>query len=94
MWVDLSIAETPFRANDRTATAMTINGTLPGPVVRLREGENVTLNVTNRLQEVSSIHWHGLLVPPDMDGVQSGTYWFHSHSGGTGTKGSLRNNDH
>ncbi|MFY9271107.1 MAG: copper resistance system multicopper oxidase [Candidatus Manganitrophaceae bacterium] len=100
--IDLMIAETPFRVGDRTATAMTINGTVPGPLVRLREGEEVTLRVTNRLKEASSIHWHGLLLPPEMDGVpgvsfggippgttftyrfplkQSGTYWFHSHSG-------------
>lgn len=100
--IDLTISETPFPIDHRTATAMTINGTVPGPLVRLREGEEVTLNVTNRLKEIASIHWHGLLVPPDMDGVpgvsfggikpgttftyhfplkQSGTYWFHSHSG-------------
>jgi CopA family copper-resistance protein len=48
---------------------MTINGSLPGPVIRLREGEEALLRVTNRLKETSSIHWHGLLVPPDMDGV-------------------------
>ena len=66
---DLVIAEAPLRVGSRTGTAMTINGTLPGPLVRLREGEDVTLNVTNRLKETSSIHWHGLLVPPDMDGV-------------------------
>ena len=82
---------------------MTINGTIPGPVIRLKEGQQATLRVTNRLEESTSIHWHGLLLPPDMDGVpgvsfagiepgatftyrfpvrQSGTYWFHSHSGG------------
>ena len=67
--VDLVIAETAVPIGDHTATAITINGTIPGPLVRLREGELVTLNVTNRLQETSSIHWHGVLVPPDMDGV-------------------------
>ena len=101
--VDLVIAETPLRIGSRNVTAMTINGTVPGPLLRVREGEDVTLNVTNRLHEIASIHWHGVLVPPDMDGVpgvsfagikpgttftyrfpvkQSGTYWFHSHSGG------------
>lgn len=100
--IDLTIAETPFRVDDRTAKAITINGTVPGPLVRLREGEEVTLRVANRLKEIASVHWHGMLVPPDMDGVpgvsfggikpgttftyrfplkQSGTYWFHSHSG-------------
>ena len=48
---------------------MTINGRVPGPIIRLREGQKVTLNVTNRLRHTSSIHWHGVLVPPDMDGV-------------------------
>ena len=101
--VDLTIAETLFRLDGRTATAMTINGTIPGPIIRLKEGQYATLRVTNRLEEITSIHWHGLLVPPEMDGVpgvsfggikpgttftyqflvrQSGTYWFHSHSGG------------
>jgi CopA family copper-resistance protein len=67
--IDLTIAETPFRVGDRTGKAKTINGTLPGPIIRLKEGQVVTLNVTNRLKETSSIHWHGLLVPPAMDGV-------------------------
>lgn len=67
--IDLTIAETPFRVGNRTATAGTINGTVPGPLIRLREGQDVTLRVTNRLKETSSIHWHGVLVPPDMDGV-------------------------
>src|SRR5688500_4176649 len=56
--IDLTIAESPFRVNDRTATAMTINGTVPGPLLRLREGQDITLNVTNRLSEDSSIHLH------------------------------------
>lgn len=106
--IDLTISETPFTVNGRTATAMTVNGTIPGPVVRLREGQDATLRVTNRLAEITSIHWHGLLVPPEMDGVpgvsfggikpgttfvyrfpvkQSGTYWFHSHSGGQEMRG-------
>ena len=67
--IDLTIAETPFRVGTRTGTATTINGTVPGPLIRLREGQEVTLRVTNRLKETASIHWHGVLVPPDMDGV-------------------------
>ncbi|MDQ1470098.1 MAG: hypothetical protein QOJ99_1578 [Bryobacterales bacterium] len=67
--IDLVIAETPFGVRGRTGTAMTINNTVPGPLIRLREGQDVTLNVTNRLKETSSIHWHGVLVPTDMDGV-------------------------
>ena len=101
--IDLSISEQLFLLDGRTATAMTINGTIPGPIIRLKEGQLATLRVTNRLEESSSIHWHGLLLPPEVDGVpgvsfsgiepgatftyrftvkQSGTYWFHSHSGG------------
>jgi len=72
--IDLTIAETPFRVGDRTGTAVTINGTVPGPLIRLREGQEVTINVTNRLQETSSIHWHGILLPPEMDGVPGVSY--------------------
>ena len=89
-----------FTGRSRIATA--INGTVPGPTLRWKEGETVTLKVTNNLSEVSSIHWHGLILPNGMDGVpgltydgikpgktfvyrfpvtQSGTYWYHSHSG-------------
>ena len=101
--IDLTIGEQLFRLDDRTAPAITINGTIPGPIIRLKEGQLATLRVTNRLKEDTSIHWHGLLLPPAVDGVpgvsfagikpgatftyrfpvrQSGTYWFHSHSGG------------
>ena len=101
--IDLTISEHLFRLDDRTGTAVTINGTIPGPVIRLKEGQRAMLRVTNRLKEITSIHWHGILLPPSMDGVpgvsfagiepgatfmyrfpvkQSGTYWFHSHSGG------------
>ena len=48
---------------------MTINGSLPGSLIRLREGEEAVIRVTNKLNETSSLHWHGLLVPPEMDGV-------------------------
>lgn len=78
------------------------NGASPGPVLRFKEGEDVTINVTNNLSESTSIHWHGLILPYQQDGVpgisyagiesgetftyrfpivQSGTYWFHSHTG-------------
>lgn len=66
---DLTIGETPLAIGDRRATATGINGTVPGPLVRLQEGQRVRLNVTNTLSEDSSIHWHGLLLPTDMDGV-------------------------
>ncbi len=106
--IDLTIEETPITVNGRTATAMAFNGTIPGPIIRLREGQEVTLRVTNRLTEITSIHWHGILLPPEVDGVpgvsfagitpgttftyrfpvkQSGTYWYHSHSGGQEMRG-------
>ena len=66
---DLTIGKTPITIGDRRAAATGINGTVPGPLVRLKEGQRVTLNVTNALDEDTSIHWHGLLVPTNMDGV-------------------------
>ncbi len=66
---DLTIAETPIRISGRKAMATTINGTVPGPLLRFREGDEVIIRVTNRLKEDTSIHWHGVLVPSDMDGV-------------------------
>ena len=66
---DLVIARTPFGFGGQQGSAITINGTVPGPILRFREGETVTLRVTNRLDQDTSIHWHGLLVPNEMDGV-------------------------
>ena len=66
---NLIIDETPLTFSGRRARAVTINGTVPGPLLRFREGEEVVLRVDNRLREDTSIHWHGLLVPPEMDGV-------------------------
>src|SRR5690606_40494092 len=66
---DLAIRETPFTVAGRRTNAVTINGTVPGPLLRLREGEESIVRVRNELREDTSIHWHGLLVPPEMDGV-------------------------
>lgn len=65
----LTIAETPVNLTGRTRLATTVNGGVPGPLLRLREGETVTLRVSNQLRVPTSIHWHGLLVPASMDGV-------------------------
>ncbi|QYJ00701.1 copper resistance system multicopper oxidase [Thalassovita mediterranea] len=99
---DLDVGEFAVNIGGKMGHAVGVNGTLPAPLIRFREGEEVTLNVTNRLKADTSIHWHGLLVPFYMDGVpgvsfpgikpgetfqykfavpQSGTYWYHSHSG-------------
>jgi FtsP/CotA-like multicopper oxidase with cupredoxin domain len=59
----------PLTINSRLATATGVNGQVPAPILRWREGDTVTLAVTNRLSEPSSIHWHGIRVPSPMDGV-------------------------
>jgi CopA family copper-resistance protein len=100
--IALTIDHAAWTVDGRAGHAVTVNGTLPAPILRLKEGQNVRLSVTNRLPETASIHWHGILVPFQMDGVpgvtfpgippgetfvyefpviQSGTYWYHSHSG-------------
>ncbi|MBK6004745.1 copper resistance system multicopper oxidase [Ramlibacter ginsenosidimutans] len=99
---DLRIGATPINITGKPRMATTVNGSLPGPLLRWKEGSTVTLRVTNTLPVTSSIHWHGILLPAAMDGVpgfsfdgiqpgetfvyrfpvrQSGTYWYHSHSG-------------
>ena len=98
----ITIAHQHFGVDGRMGHAVTMNGTIPGPLLRLKEGERVRIAVRNELDEDTSIHWHGVLVPFQMDGVpgisfpgikprstfvyefpikQSGTYWYHSHSG-------------
>ena len=67
--IRLNIAETSFKVDGRTGHAIAINGTIPAPLIRLREGETVRLVVNNMLDEDTSIHWHGLIVPMQMDGV-------------------------
>ncbi|OKS58528.1 copper resistance system multicopper oxidase [Pseudomonas syringae] len=66
---DLFIGETPVNITGKARTAMAINGGIPGPLLRWREGDTVTLRVKNRLKETTSIHWHGIILPANMDGV-------------------------
>ena len=66
---ELVVGDTSVRIAGQTATATGINGTVPGPLLRWREGDAVDLRVRNELAAASSIHWHGLLLPTDMDGV-------------------------
>ncbi len=83
---------------------ITVNGGIPAPTLRFTEGDEAVIHVTNKMDEPTSIHWHGLLLPGDQDGVtgfngykaiepettftyrfpirQTGTYWYHSHTGG------------
>jgi CopA family copper-resistance protein len=100
--IRLRIAHQMMTIDGRQTHGIGINGTVPAPLIRLREGQRVRLHVENTLDEDSSIHWHGLILPFHMDGVpgvsfpgikprstftyefpvvQSGTYWYHSHSG-------------
>lgn len=67
--IALNIGETAITVGGRTGHAITVNGTLPAPLIRMREGDTVRLAVTNHLDIDSSIHWHGLLLPFQMDGV-------------------------
>jgi FtsP/CotA-like multicopper oxidase with cupredoxin domain len=66
---DLEIAELPVNFTGKRRIATAVNGSVPAPVLRLREGDTVTLRVRNGLKEMSSIHWHGIIVPAEMDGV-------------------------
>lgn len=66
---DLYIGELPVNITGAARTAMAINGSLPGPILRWREGDTVTLRVRNRLKQDTSIHWHGIILPTNMDGV-------------------------
>ncbi len=72
--INLSINEEAISIGGRSAQATTINGTVPGPLVRLKEGTDAVLRVTNHLNEDSSIHWHGLILPFRMDGVPGLSY--------------------
>ena len=99
---DLNIGYQPVNFTGKHRMATAVNGSVPAPILRWREGERVTLRVKNNLAKDSSLHWHGLILPAEMDGVpglsfdgikpgetfeyqfdvnQSGTYWYHSHSG-------------
>jgi CopA family copper-resistance protein len=99
---DLEVGETTLDIDGKPRRALAVNDSVPGPTLRFREGEDLVIKVTNRLDEDTSVHWHGLILPNDQDGVpgltydgiapgetftyrfpaqQSGTYWYHSHSG-------------
>lgn len=66
---DLTIGHTAVSITGRERLAVTVNGSLPAPVLHWQEGDAVTLRVSNRLSEPTSIHWHGILLPTGMDGV-------------------------
>lgn len=72
--ISLEIDEAALSIGGRKAHPITANATIPGPLIRLREGQDVTIRVTNHLEEDSSIHWHGILLPANMDGVPGVSY--------------------
>ena len=110
---DLTISKQPVIVNGKKTIGTLINNSLPAPTLKMREGDTVVIRVHNQMDESTSIHWHGLLVPFEMDGVpgisfdgipanstftykfklkQSGTYWYHSHTGfqeQTGMRGAI-----
>ena len=101
---DLSISRETINITGQPLQKVTVNGTIPAPTLRFKRGEEATIHVTNKMDVPTSLHWHGLLVPGQMDGVsglngfqeiqsgktftyhftlrQTGTYWYHAHSGG------------
>ncbi|MEP2777247.1 MAG: copper resistance system multicopper oxidase [Luteolibacter sp.] len=72
--IDLVIDKHTLDIGGRRVPALAVNGMVPGPLVRLREGQDAVIRVTNRLEEDASIHWHGLLLPFQMDGVPGVSY--------------------
>ena len=99
---DLTVSRRAVNVTGKPAVATVLNGGIPGPVLRWREGDSVSLRVHNALDGDTSLHWHGIVLPAEMDGVpglsfhgipagetftyrfevrQSGTYWYHAHSG-------------
>jgi FtsP/CotA-like multicopper oxidase with cupredoxin domain len=100
----LTVEQRPINITGKSIKKITVNGSIPGPTLRFTEGDEAVIHVTNKMKEPTSIHWHGLLLPGDQDGVtgfngfkaiapgatftyrfpirQTGTYWYHSHTGG------------
>lgn len=101
---NLVIAEQGVNITGHTVKKVTVNDSIPAPTLRFKEGDEAVIHVANTMDRDSSIHWHGLLIPGEMDGVpgfndfagikpgqtftyrfplrQTGTYWYHAHSGG------------
>ncbi|MBL8639025.1 MAG: copper resistance system multicopper oxidase [Alphaproteobacteria bacterium] len=106
---DLTISHQTLNITGKPLEKVVVNGILPAPTLRFKQGEEAVIHVTNRMDVPTSVHWHGLLVPGAMDGVdglngfseiqpgqsftyrfklrQTGTYWYHSHTGGQEQEG-------
>jgi len=72
--LEFVIDRTRVDVDGRGARAVTINGTMPGPMLRYQEGDDLVIHVDNRLDEDTSLHWHGILLPNDQDGVPGVTF--------------------
>lgn len=105
----LTVDRTPVNITGSPINKITVNGTIPAPILHFTTGDTAVVHIINKLDTPTSIHWHGLLVPGDMDGVdglngfrqlapgatltytfplrQTGTYWYHSHTGGQEQEG-------
>ena len=98
----IDIEYKPVNFTGKEVQAMTIGGTIPGPIIEADEGDILRVTFKNKMDVDTSIHWHGIILPNDQDGVpyittmpiranssftyefpivQSGTYWYHSHTG-------------
>lgn len=91
---DLAIGETPLNITGTQRLGVTVNGSLPAPTLRWKEGDTVTIRVANTMGDEASIHWHGIILPANMDGVpglsfhgihpgETFTYRFRVRQGGT-----------
>jgi len=97
----LTITQEKINITGKDRMAMKLNGQIPGPTLRFKEGDVAVIYVTNEMDCETSVHWHGILLPNFFDGVpylttppikpgetqryefpliQSGTYWYHSHT--------------
>ena len=98
---DLYVADTTVTYGGKPVKAMAVNGSIPMPTLYFTEGDTALIYVHNNMKEETSLHWHGLILPNQYDGVsylttrpikpgtthlfkfplvQSGTYWYHSHT--------------
>lgn len=98
---DMDIDYKTVNYTGRTVQAMAVGGTIPARTIEATEGDTLRVTFHNKMKEDTSIHWHGVLLPNDQDGVpyfttppikagasftyeypviQSGTYWYHSHT--------------
>src|SRR5690606_7177987 len=67
--VNLTVEYQSVNFTGKTVKAIAVNHTIPGPALHFKEGDHVTINVYNKLDKETAIHWHGMILPWQMDGV-------------------------